>query len=228
MDTVSLYEQIFRRIPLSMLDHTWFLEHLTTSPRTLYNMFHRATDIVGAVVLGIPTLFITPLVALAIYIEDRGVLTSVQTRVGRHGEPLRLIKFRTMTHNDQGIWDSSKKNEVTKVGAFLRKWRIDELPQLWNVLLGSYSLIGPRPEFARAVASYNEAIPYYPARHLITPGLSGWAQIYHEGHPHHGVDIEETKNKLSHDLYYVKNRSFALDLEIALKTIRTLVSRSGV
>jgi lipopolysaccharide/colanic/teichoic acid biosynthesis glycosyltransferase len=133
-----------------------------------------------------------------------------------------------MRFNDGGVWGTERKNEVTRVGTFLRKWRIDELPQLWNVFMGSYSLIGPRPEFAQAVASYTEAIPYYATRHLITPGLSGWAQIYHEGHPHHGVDIEETRNKLSHDLYYLKNRSLVLDIEIALKTIRTLVSRSGV
>lgn len=228
LDTLRLYEQIFRRIPLSMLDHTWFLEHLTTRPRIMYNIFHRATDIIGAIILGIPTILLVPFVALAIYLEDKGPLTSIQVRVGRYGEPLRLIKFRTMRFNDGGVWNTDMKNEVTRVGGFLRTWRIDELPQLWNVLAGSYSLIGPRPEFAQAVASYTQAIPYYPTRNLITPGLSGWAQIYHEGHPHHGVDIEETKNKLSHDLYYLKNRSLVLDIEIALKTIRTLVSRSGV
>lgn len=228
IDTMRLYERIFRRIPLSMLDHTWFLEHLTTKPRILYNTFHRAVDIVGASILLLPTILVTPFVALAMYIEDKGPLIHTQVRVGKYGEPLRLIKFRTMHFNDGGVWNAEVKNEVTKVGVFLRKWRIDELPQLWNVLTGAYSLIGPRPEFAQAVASYSKEIPYYPTRHLITPGLSGWAQIYHEGHPHHGVDVEETKNKLSYDLYYLKNRSLALDVEIALKTLRTLVSRSGV
>jgi lipopolysaccharide/colanic/teichoic acid biosynthesis glycosyltransferase len=118
-------------------------------------------------------------------------------------------------------------NRVTKVGGILRTTRIDELPQLWNVLRGGYSLIGPRPEFPDAVNRYASEIPYYNARHLITPGLSGWAQLNHHKHPHHGVDTEETRNKLSYDLYYLKNRSLWLDLEIGLKTIKILLSAEG-
>ena len=129
--------------------------------------------------------------------------------------------------NDDANWNKIK-NKVTKVGAFLRKSRIDELPQIWNVLMGDISLIGPRPEFEKPVREYVEKIPYYNVRHMIKPGLSGWAQIYHEQHPHHGVDIEETRNKLSYDLYYIKNRSFMLDIKIALKTIKTLLLRAGV
>jgi lipopolysaccharide/colanic/teichoic acid biosynthesis glycosyltransferase len=127
--------------------------------------------------------------------------------------------------NDKGEWGG--ENKVTKIGNFLRKTRIDELPQLWNVLKGGYSLIGPRPEFPKAVYKYANKIPYYNARHLITPGLSGWAQLNHHKHPHHGVDVEETRNKLSYDLYYLKNRSFWLDFEIGLKTIKTLLSAVG-
>ncbi len=227
-DTTRLYESIFRRVPLSMLNYDWFLEHITSRSRVLYDLLHRLIDVVGALLLGIPTLLLLPLVALAIKLDDGGPLFSFQTRVGKYNEPLQLVKFRTMTvANDDGVWGGTVENRVTKVGAFLRKSRIDELPQLWNVLHGGYSLIGPRPEFAPAVASYERQIPYYTARHLITPGLSGWAQIYHEQHPHHGVDIDETKNKLSYDLYYIKNRSFSLDIEIFLKTIRALLERGG-
>jgi lipopolysaccharide/colanic/teichoic acid biosynthesis glycosyltransferase len=132
-----------------------------------------------------------------------------------------------MTGNDTGESALNSSLRVTKVGSFLRRTRIDELPQLWNVLRGDYSLIGPRPELPALVAAYSEKIPYYNARHLLKPGLSGWAQIYHREHPHHGIDIEETQNKLSYDLYYVKNRSLLLDLQIGLKTIRTILSRSG-
>ena len=138
-----------------------------------------------------------------------------------------MAKFRTMNiANDNGNWAGGQTNKVTKVGKFLRQTRIDELPQLWNVLAGDLSLIGPRPEFPEAVKQYSEELPYYNVRHLIKPGLSGWAQIYGE-HPHHGVDVSKTANKLSYDLYYIKNRSFLLDLKIALQTLKTLSSIAG-
>ena len=118
-------------------------------------------------------------------------------------------------------------NRVTRVGNLLRKTRLDEFPQLWNVLKGDISLIGPRPEFPDAVKHYTDEIPYYNVRHLIKPGLSGWAQIYQEQHPHHGVDTFRTADKLSYDLYYIKNRSFLLDIKIALRTVKTLASIAG-
>jgi lipopolysaccharide/colanic/teichoic acid biosynthesis glycosyltransferase len=98
---------------------------------------------------------------------------------------------------------------------------------LWNVVRGDISLIGPRPEFPEPVALYIKEIPYYNLRHIVKPGLSGWAQIYHERHPHHGIDTTETGNKLSYDLYYIKNRSFLLDLKIALRTMKVLLSFAG-
>ena len=113
------------------------------------------------------------------------------------------------------------------MGAFLRVTRLDELPQLWNIVRGDLSLIGPRPEVPTLVQQYAEEIPYYGVRHLVRPGLSGWAQLYGE-HAHHGVDIDTTKNKLSYDLYYIKHRSLTLDITIVLKTIKKLLTRSGV
>ncbi len=227
LDASQLYEDIFRRIPISMLGDSWFITHVTRQPFFLYNLFHRLFDIVVSLLLGVPTLILLPFVALAVKLEDGGEIFSFQRRIGKDNQPLDLVKFRTMTNaNDGGIMVSTEK-VVTKVGHFLRVTRIDELPQLWNVLFGEYSLIGPRPEFGDAIQKYAEAIPYYNARHLITPGLSGWAQLNHQAHPHHGVDIEETRNKLSYDLYYLKNRSLWLDLEIGLKTIKTLLSVAG-
>jgi lipopolysaccharide/colanic/teichoic acid biosynthesis glycosyltransferase len=126
---------------------------------------------------------------------------------------------------DEGKQLGQNENKITRVGKFLRVSRIDELPQLWNVLRGDLSLIGPRPEFPKLVELYHEQIPYYNMRHLIKPGLSGWAQVHHDTPPQ---SIEETKEKLSYDLYYLKNRSIALDLKIALKTIKTLLSRTGI
>ncbi len=226
LDASELYEDIFRRIPISMLEDTWFISHVTKRPHFIYNLYHRTFDIVVSFLLGIVAVFIIPFVVVAIKFDDRGPVFSFQRRVGKYNTPLDLVKFRTMTMaNDDGKW--SRGNKVTRIGEFLRKTRIDELPQLWNVLLGGYSLIGPRPEFKDAVTKYAKAIPYYNARHLITPGLSGWAQLNHQKHPHHGVDVEETRNKLSYDLYYLKNRSFWLDFEIGLKTIKTLISVVG-
>ncbi len=227
LDASHLYEDIFRRIPISMLEDAWFISHVTRQPHFIYNIYHRMLDITVSILLGIFTLIILPFVILAIKLDDGGPVFSFQRRVGKDNRHLDLIKFRTMTiANDDGEW-GSVENKVTKVGSFLRKTRIDELPQLWNVLKGGYSLIGPRPEFPDAVYEYANKIPYYNARHLITPGLSGWAQLNHDKHPHHGVDIEETRNKLSYDLFYLKNRSFWLDFEIGLKTIKTLVSVVG-
>jgi lipopolysaccharide/colanic/teichoic acid biosynthesis glycosyltransferase len=197
-----------------------------------FDLAKRSLDVAISFVLGIVSLFLFPFVYLAIKLDDRGVVFSYQTRVGQNGVPIKIMKFRTMSvANDDGKWGASTSvqvvNTVTRVGAFLRKSRIDELPQLWNVLKGDISLIGPRPEFPDPVASYSEKIPYYSLRHIVKPGLSGWAQIYHEKHPHHGLDTEETRNKLAYDLYYIKNRSFMLDIKIALRTLKVLISFAG-
>ncbi len=227
IDASQLYEDIFRRIPISMLEDTWFITNVTRQPHFIYSLYHRALDIFISILLGIFTILLMPFVILMIKLEDGGPIFSFQRRVGKDNKHLDLIKLRTMTvANDGGVCVDSEK-VVTKVGKILRKTRVDELPQLWNVLCGGYSLIGPRPEFADAVYEYANKIPYYNARHFITPGLSGWAQLNHHKHPHHGVDIEETRNKLSYDLYYLKNRSFWLDFEIGLKTIKTLLSVVG-
>ncbi len=132
-----------------------------------------------------------------------------------------------MLFNDHGDPELQKKNRITNVGKFLRKSRIDELPQLYNVLKGDLSFIGPRPELPQIAMVYEREIPYYEIRHVITPGLSGWAQIRDYDAPRGAADVERTKRKLSYDLYYLKHRSFGLDIVIALKTIRALVSFSG-
>jgi exopolysaccharide biosynthesis polyprenyl glycosylphosphotransferase len=227
-DMYKVYEDTFDRIPLSLLNQSRFLGSIYRSAHAGYDFMKRAMDVTIGLILGLVSLVFYPFVILAIKIEGDGGIFSYQERVGQNNEIISIVKFRTMTlANDEAKW-GSVENKVTKIGAFLRKSRIDELPQLWNVLKGDISLIGPRPEFERPVREYSEKIPYYNTRHIIKPGLSGWAQLYHERHPHHGVDIEETRNKLSYDLYYIKNRSLMLDLEIALKTTRTLLSRTGV
>jgi len=228
IDKYKIYEDIFDRVPLSLVGYNWFLENISSSSHIAYDSLKRAMDMSVSFVLGIISLIVYPFVYIAIKLDDGGPLFTYQERVGKNNKIIKLMKFRTMERDDQGKWGSDNVNKVTRVGAFLRKSRIDELPQLWNVVTGSISLIGPRPEFPEPVKKYEEGIPYYAVRHLIKPGLSGWAQIYHDAHPHHNTDIRETKVKLSYDLYYLKNRSFLLDIKIALKTIKTLLSRSGI
>jgi len=229
VDAHETYEYLFNSVPLSLVKHGWFLENVRSKPHLMYDALKRLMDIFISIFIGIISLVFYPFVILALKIEDGKEIFSIQERTGRNNKKIKLIKFRTMTlSNDEGDWaEKGKENKITKVGNFLRKTRIDELPQIWNVLKGDISLIGPRPEFAGAVLKYSEDIPYYNVRHLIKPGLSGWAQIYHDNHPHHGIDIDATKEKLSFDLFYVKNRSFFLDLKIALKTLKTLLLRKG-
>lgn len=227
IDMNKIYEDIFDRVPLSLLKYNWFLENISTQPRGTYDTLKRLMDIVISLPLFLFTLLIYPFVILAIKLDDGGPIFNHQIRIGRNNKFIWTLKFRTMLFNDDGQWrEKGLENKVTKVGAFLRKTRIDELPQVWNVLRGDISLIGPRPEFPEAVKHYTEEVPYYNVRHLIKPGLSGWAQIYGE-HPHHEVDLDKTKNKLSYDLYYIKNRSFLLDLKIALRTVKILASIAG-
>jgi len=226
VDIHAMYEDIFDRIPLSLVRYSWFLEHISGSTQRGYDFLKRVMDIFVSLILGIVSLTFYPFVYIAIKLEDGGPVFFTQERIGQHNSLITLKKFRSLkVHNDpEGL---AKNPTVTKVGAFIRKNRIDELPQLWNVFLGDLSLIGPRPEVPALVRVYEKEIPYYNVRHLIKPGLSGWAQLYGE-HAHEASDVSKTKNKLSYDLYYIKNRSLMLDLKVALRTIMTVLSREGV
>lgn len=228
IEASMLYEQVFRRIPLSYIDARWVARNVSRTVHALYDPLKRLIDMVVGGVLGTLSLVAYPFIIVAIKLGDGGPAFIVQERVGQLERPIRLIKFRTMTGNDSGKYQGGGSAlRVTGVGAFLRVTRLDELPQLWNVVRGDLSLIGPRPELPALVSQYEEAIPYYRLRHLIKPGLSGWAQLYHDNHPHHGVDVEATREKLSYDLYYLKHRSLLLDCIVILKTIKKLLTRSG-
>ena len=200
---------------------------ISSSSKITYDILKRFTDILFASIFGILSLVFYPFVILAIKIEDGGCVFFTQERIGENNKSIFIPKFRTMTGVDEGNEVLKSKQIITRVGAFLRRTRIDELPQLWSVFVGNMSLVGPRPEIPVLAKHYTREIPYYNVRHIIKPGLSGWAQIYHENHPHHGMDVYETKKKLSYDLYYVKNRSFLLDIKIALKTVKIILSRGG-
>lgn len=227
IDMHKVYEDIFDRIPLSLVKYSWFLENISGTAQKGYDVLKRGMDLLLSLALGVISLVFYPFVFLAIKIEDGGPVFFTQERVGQNNKVFKVVKFRSMSaHNSKdGI---AQNPQITKVGKFLRKTRIDELPQIWNVIKGDLSLIGPRPEIPALVKQYEKEIPYYNVRHLIKPGLSGWAQLYHQEHPHHKANTEETKKKLSYDLYYIKNRSLAIDLKITLRTIKVLLSREGI
>jgi exopolysaccharide biosynthesis polyprenyl glycosylphosphotransferase len=222
----QFYEVVFNRIPLSIVTHSWFMENISPRSKETYDVLKRAMDIVVSVLLGIITLPISLVAAVAIKWQDGGDIFFTQDRIGKNNAIFRNIKFRTMSPHKE-VDGLSKNSVVTRVGNFLRKTRIDELPQIINVLRGDLSLIGPRPEVPVLVKQYEQEVPYYRVRHLLKPGLSGWAQLYQKDPPKVSADAQKTRIKLSYDLYYIKNRSFILDLRIALKTIAILLSRSG-
>ena len=224
IDKYKVYEDIFDRVPFSLLQYNWFLENISASSKIIYDSFKRAIDIIISIVGCAVTLILWPFVWLAVKIEDRGPAFIVQERIGQGGRKVHLLKFRSMKSSDRGIWVVEKDDRFTKVGQFLRKTRIDEFPQFWNVLRGDISLIGPRPDIYDLGMRLAKEIPYYTIRNIIKPGLSGWAQIKQDLPPQ---SLEETKIRLVYDLYYVKNRSVFLDIKIILQTLKTLASRSG-
>ncbi len=228
IDSHRIYEDIFDRIPLSLVTYSWFLENISATPTFTYDFLKRVMDIVLSATLGIISLPFYPFVFLGIMLDDRGKIFIRQERVGQNNQQIGIIKFRTMSVDDTGEGEAAREQRVTKIGKFLRASRIDELPQLWNVFMGDLSLIGPRPELPKLVNLYEKEISFYNVRHLIKPGLSGWAQLYQKTPPKFSTDYSQTKTKLSYDLFYIKNRSFWLDIKIALKTIKALLSRSGV
>lgn len=227
-DALALYEQVLGRIPLSVLDDRWFARNISRYAHVFYDGVKRIVDVGVASIALLLSSVLYPFVILAIKLDDGGPVFITQERVGEDGRPIYIYKFRSMRRNEVDITTKTSDNIVTRVGRFLRITRLDEFPQLWNVIKGDLSLIGPRPELPSGVTLYEQEIPYYGVRHLIKPGLSGWAQLYHDNHPHHGADVEATREKLSYDLYYLKHRSIILDAIIILKTIKKLLTRSGV
>jgi lipopolysaccharide/colanic/teichoic acid biosynthesis glycosyltransferase len=227
VDATELYQEVFDREPLSLITYEWVLENVSAS--RVYDVVKRMLDVLVAGVGGIVSLVLYPFVVLAIKLDDGGPVFIVQERVGRYQRPVRIVKFRSMSGNDAGEYGEGGKTKltVTRVGKWLRLLRIDELPQLWNIVRGDLSLVGPRPELPALAAQYSARIPYYNARYLVAPGLTGWAQVRHDRHPHHGQDVAETKEKLSYDLYYLKHRSLLIDVYIMLQTIRIMLTAQG-
>ena len=226
MDQARLYEELFDRVDLHAVDERLFDERNASADSFFYAAVKRIID----VILSALALIVLSPLFLAVFLvlkSGGGNALIFQERIGRGNRVIKIIKFRTMLFDDGGDPEKQKKNKVTAFGAFLRKTQIDEMPQFWNVIVGDLSLVGPRPEIPSLVAEYEKQIPYYGARHTIQPGISGWAQIKHASPPKWKLDVEATGNKLSYDLYYLKNRSIALDSMVILRTVQILLSRAG-
>jgi len=226
VDFESFYESLSEKIPVSMVNESWFLENLMEINKKGFENFKRIFDVALALVLSLPTLVLLPFVALLIKMNSRGPVFYKQKRVGKNGLAFEIIKFRSMADNAEkngAEWAKEKDSRITGVGNFLRKSRLDELPQLCNILRGEMSFVGPRPERPEFVGNLQKEIPHYAMRHLVKPGLSGWAQIKFP----YGASVNDAMEKLQFDLYYIKNRSMVLDLAITAKTVATILSRTG-
>lgn len=214
----DFYEKITGKIPLTILERNWFLENVTQKNNQAFLVAKRLIDIVFALFFGILSLLILPFIALGIILESRGPLIYKQQRIGLGGKVFTVYKLRTMQANAEtngAQWAQINDPRVTKIGKILRKTRMDEIPQFLNILWGNMSFVGPRPERPEFVEQLKKEVPFYNERHLIKPGLSGWAQINYP----YGASIDDAKEKLTYDLFYIKNQSIALDISIILKTI---------
>ena len=222
MDYVSLSEELAQEIPLAHINDEWLMTVALNSSVMQIRKVKRATDIVVSLVglvLGIPLIL---LFGLLIKLTSPGAVIYRQTRVGLGGKPYVLYKLRTMRSDAEAqgaVWADKRDARVTRVGYFLRKWRIDEIPQLFNILKGEMSLVGPRPERPEFTEKLAAFIPFYDERNLVQPGLTGWAQIRFP----YAASFEAAARKLQFDLYYIKNMSFLLDVSILLRTFKTIL-----
>lgn len=228
VDIRTLYEHVAERIPVDQIRDEWLLmeDGFNLNVQGSVRRLKRVLDVLTSTALLVLTAPLMLIAAIAIRIESPGPVIYSQKRVGLNEQEFTVYKFRSMTvdaekHGAQ--WATKGDARVTKVGKFIRKVRIDELPQLWNVLIGDMSLIGPRPERMEFVRQLEQVIPYYYVRHTVKPGVTGWAQVCYP----YGASVDDARYKLEYDLYYIKNMSPLLDIKIVLKTIGVILFPKG-
>jgi sugar transferase (PEP-CTERM system associated) len=226
-ESASFYERLTGRVLLDMIRPSWLIfssrgrrARINELARTI---MHRTVALFGAI-LSLPIAVVT---AILIKIESRGPLLYRQERVGKNGRVFTLMKFRSMrtdAEKDGPVWAMTADERMTRVGRIIRKIRVDEIPQFWNILRGDMNFVGPRPERPHFIAQLAQEIEYYESRHLIAPGLTGWAQIKYP----YGASVEDARQKLQYDLYYIKNQCITLDATIMFETIKTILLGRGM
>lgn len=224
----SVDESAWKKIPVTELGPRWAAgRDFPLARRSACSFFKRGFDLAAALLGLLATLPILLLCAAALWLEDRGPVFYCQQRVGRNLRRFTLYKFRTMRGPGEGpepgLYTRDDDDRVTRVGRWLRRVRLDELPQLLNVLVGDMSIIGPRAEWDRCVELYEREIPCYHFRHLVKPGITGWAQVNYP----YGRSVADSVEKLTYDLYYIQNYSLLLDATIALRTLWVMLSFRG-
>lgn len=225
-ESTALYERLTGRVNLDMLRPSWLIfagrKRQARMSGVARVALHRSVALLGAVV-SLPVALLT---ALLIKLESKGPVFYRQERVGKNGQTFVVMKFRSMrtdAEKDGPVWASSEDDRATRVGRVIRKIRVDEIPQFWNILKGEMNFVGPRPERPHFVAQLAEAVPFYEQRHLVAPGLTGWAQIKYP----YGSSVEDARQKLQYDLYYIKNMSLMLDAIIMFETVKTILFGRG-
>jgi sugar transferase (PEP-CTERM system associated) len=226
-ECASFYERVTGQVHLDMLRPSWLIFSGRERDTKIKVIFREAVNRCVAFIGLVLSLPIAAVTAVIIKLESKGGILYRQQRVGRDGIVFELLKFRSMKHDAEAdgmpVWASSDDDRATTFGKLIRKFRIDEIPQFWNILKGEMSFIGPRPERPHFVAELAKQIPFYGHRHLVAPGLTGWAQIKYP----YGASVEDAREKLQYDLYYIKNQSLALDAIIIFETVKTVLFGKG-
>lgn len=225
-DLSSLEERLSGKLSLDGLNPSTLIFADGFRMSATHQLFRRLLSLTVSFVALVICMPFLPFVILAVRLSSPGPILFSQTRVGRGGRQFTAYKFRTMRQDAESngaVWAAKDDPRVTPIGKFMRKTRLDEIPQLWNVLRGDMAFVGPRPERPEFVQWLSKEIPFYDLRHMIRPGITGWAQVRYR----YGASLEETRRKLEYDLYYVKNHSIGLDLLIMFETIKTIILRRG-
>jgi sugar transferase (PEP-CTERM system associated) len=227
-ECTSFFERITGKVHIDMLRPSWLIfagRGRDTRVKTAFReIAHRFLALIG-LIISLPAAILT---AILIKLESKGPIFYKQERVGKNGKIFNVIKFRSMSvdaeADGQPVWATDGDDRATRIGRIIRKIRVDEIPQFWNILKGEMNFVGPRPERPHFVAQLAKEIPFYEHRHLVAPGLTGWAQIKYP----YGASVEDARQKLQYELYYIKNQSLTLDLIIVFETVKTvLFSRGG-
>jgi sugar transferase (PEP-CTERM system associated) len=226
-DLAGFFERVHDQVPIESLKVSWLIYGPGFRQNLFRTLVKRSFDLVVSAVLIVLSLPVAIVTAVLIAAEGGGPIIYRQERVGHRGEPFTVLKFRSMAHDAEkdgrAAWARANDERVTRVGRFIRRTRIDELPQLLNVLKGEMSFVGPRPERPQFVDQLNREIRYYSVRHSVKPGLTGWAQLRYP----YGASVQDAEEKLKFDLFYVKNHGLLLDLMILLQTVEVVMFRRG-